>query len=191
MLNKKKIFALILCLCLILPALISCNSSNSQPTSNIIPSGSSIAGTTVSVQLIEYTKGSYSTSLEAKYYVKYNTEQVSNEEISKNQDKIVTKYFVEGKIYPNKDVQAHAIDSYDTASATLEELEASIGKTFYYYRNNTPYKITYKELVLAYINITFLSDSLIEVSYYKNANKDVQRLILNSESYMITFFTND
>ena len=196
MLKKKSFLTAFICLVVVISTLTSCNSNTNEIT-NGNATGIKVSEETeqtlptVSAQMLEHHTGNYVNTYTAQYYVKYTKEAVSPEEVANNPDKIATKWFTTGKISEQKTISASNPDGEwkDTVSGTLDELLACEGTTVYIYTNTSqPYKITYQEVVLAYLNIKFFSDSLFELSYYINANKDVKRVLINSQNYVITHF---
>lgn len=187
----KRFLLIILCAILLL-ALVSCNKLSATPngktsTDKIEPS---------TVQSIHFTENLTGiTSRRAQYYMDYSMKYITEEEYQSHPDEIVKKWFSYGDIDVNKTVDAENADpnknTYMRSVADFEELTQSVGKTYYIFDHgkNKYAKITYHELVLAYLNITFLDDGSIYLSHYVNKNKDIESMRIKANEYAIQFFT--
>ena len=173
-------------LCLILSIILtSCNSQNS-----FISTPSNKTTTNHIEPSIVYKFFSANLTRVAKYYMDYTLEYVTQEEYETHSDSISEKWFPKGTFLEDKHVSAYSatLNHIENCHASFEELTHCEGKTFYIVNNGKYAKVTYNELVLAYLNIVFLEDDTILLSQYINKDKDIESSRVKTDSYVIEFF---
>lgn len=146
---------------------------------------------------VKYTHSGGSTTLSSKFYFNYILEEVTYKEY-KSADKKVEKFYTQGDICIDRTVEnkgyyelssrrysANFSDGY-----TVEELAMYVGQTLYYTLEGSYeyYKISYSDLVVAYVEIKNIKDDSFDVKYYNSDLKSYSKKTVKSSNYEIEYF---
>lgn len=172
--------------------LVSCDGAKSQDATNEKNYISSI-----NVHSISYhAAGEYSTNLISGFKFDTIEEPASASDYENATDKF--------SVGSNRFALSGAFDINGTASTTcsllngktLDELKELVGKTIYYhttisYYKDEYYKVTITELFVNHINVTFLSDESLIISYFDYDMEETVTTRVKTDNYTVVFFTEN
>ena len=138
----------------------------------------------VQVQSISYSEG----NLTSSFSFQYSVENITKEEYDNAAEKMGEKFYTSGIIEVDGTAKNQGNYHFNDGH-TPEQLQDRVGKTYYCHNLNLGYvKLTYTSLTISYINVRFLSDGALEVSYAVSADNEMQMFRIKSENYKIVYF---
>ena len=148
----------------------------------------------IKVHSITYSHGNSEETIYSSYEFEYTIDIVDVTEYENSKEKREDIY-IRGTI--SIDGFARVNEGGITYEQTPNQLKDLVGKTYYYKRsdyndtNHRYYKITYTDLHISYVNVTFINGDTFEVSYYSESDGKTITKRIKTEYYSITYFNEN
>lgn len=138
------------------------------------------------VYSIKYSTSPHDVSLYSCFYFDVEKKEVLQSEYDSATNK-ASSIFYQGTINVDGTITEKSSSSASAIIKTVKDLKKLKGNTFYVQSGSHYYKVSYKKLILSYVEVKFYADGTLGIRHRNSDNKLVT-VRVKAENYTITYF---